>query len=382
MSMRRETKLGAALALVIGLIATGYYFARDRESEPVSLTGKTVDTGKADADSMKHSRSGNLGNNHVRPRSSRSMTPSSTNPDHLRPAMPKAKDTRVADSTPRHDAGLRPWRVDRSSDRGDPSSLTELKRGSDRITGQDSTPTQMENSPVGNDVGQGATLPRDEAAATVQPGLKPASASNPGPKPGTATDDSELNSSSTTPGRTSESVRPRSGMPKALVTTQPKPASASEVAIERHIVQEGDSFAVLARIYYGSEKHTQYLINANSHIGDARSLRPGMAVNIPEAPSEDTVIRGDAFPRTRPDSAPGKKEANTGASGLRTYTVKKGDSFYAIARDVLGDPGLTWDLLELNSTVVDGEPKNLKPGMILRLPEPKPKKTAESKSVD
>lgn len=171
-------------------------------------------------------------------------------------------------------------------------------------------------------------------------------------------------------------------MPKALVTTQPKPASASEVAIERHIVQEGDSFAVLARIYYGSEKHTQYLINANSHIGDARSLRPGMAVNIPEAPSEDTVIRGDAFPRTRPDSAPGKKEANTGASGLRTYTVKKGDSFYAIARDVLGDPGLTWDLLELNSTVVDGEPKNLKPGMILRLPEPKPKKTAESKSVD
>jgi nucleoid-associated protein YgaU len=88
----------------------------------------------------------------------------------------------------------------------------------------------------------------------------------------------------------------------------------------------------------------------------------GTVLKIPPLSSTD---RAAAAPRT--DTA-----TLTAAETDRTYRVQSGDSFYAIARDVLGDADRWKELLELNSSLVDGDPVKLRPGQVLRLPADSP----------
>ena len=55
--------------------------------------------------------------------------------------------------------------------------------------------------------------------------------------------------------------------------------------------------------------------------------------------------------------------------GGKTYQVRTGDSFYRIARTVLGDSKRWKELYELNRKVVRDDPKTLRPGQVLTLPE-------------
>ncbi len=56
------------------------------------------------------------------------------------------------------------------------------------------------------------------------------------------------------------------------------------------------------------------------------------------------------------------------AANSRTYQVKTGDSFYGIARDVLGDANRWNELLALNREKVDSNPNRLRVGQVLVLP--------------
>jgi nucleoid-associated protein YgaU len=120
-------------------------------------------------------------------------------------------------------------------------------------------------------------------------------------------------------------------------------------------VQPGDTLSSLALRYYGSAVFTRHLIENNLHIADPDRLTIGMVVKIPPAPAG--VARRAPTP---------SKTAE--ARGPRTYTTKAGDSFYAIARDVLGDARRWKELLELNAHVVGGDPTRLQVGQVLVLP--------------
>ena len=52
-----------------------------------------------------------------------------------------------------------------------------------------------------------------------------------------------------------------------------------------------------------------------------------------------------------------------------TVIIKQGDSFYVIARDQLGDANRWPELLQLNTELVKGDPKKLRPGQGLQVPE-------------
>ena len=130
-------------------------------------------------------------------------------------------------------------------------------------------------------------------------------------------------------------------------------------AVETHRVQAGDSFASLAREYYGSERYTSLLIAANPQIGDPRRLRVGGVVTIPSR-----------FVATGPSASTatdGKADRSRATRSLR-YTVKPGDSFFAIARDMLGDSARWEELYTLNRATVGGDPHKLKVGQVLTLP--------------
>lgn len=134
-----------------------------------------------------------------------------------------------------------------------------------------------------------------------------------------------------------------------------------EAAVETHRVQPGDTFSSLAERYYGSAKLTGFLIASNPHISDPNRLRVGTVVKIPPRPSDETLQRATSTAKPSATSAEGER---------RTYSVQSGDSFYAIARDVLGDPARWKELFDLNKELVHGDPTRLQVGQVVVLPNP------------
>ena len=129
---------------------------------------------------------------------------------------------------------------------------------------------------------------------------------------------------------------------------RPSVVTGPESAVRSHTVARGDTFSILAEIYYGSQRHTGFLMEANPQVTDPNRLLVGTVIKVP----------------------PLGERTQTAAAATRegTYRVRQGDTFYGIARDVLGDPGRWKELLDLNSALVNGDPKNLRVGQVLELP--------------
>lgn len=114
----------------------------------------------------------------------------------------------------------------------------------------------------------------------------------------------------------------------------------------------------------------EHLLKANPQIKDPARLSIGTMVTIPPEPQAGVgaaPVTGSQTSRLTPDAA---KVASTEKStaNSRTYQVKSGDSFYGIARDVLGDANRWNELLALNREKVDGNPNRLRVGQVLVLP--------------
>jgi nucleoid-associated protein YgaU len=115
-------------------------------------------------------------------------------------------------------------------------------------------------------------------------------------------------------------------------------------------------------MYYGHARHAQFLIDSNPKVGDPKRLAVGTLILLPPLPS-DAEAGSTSTPVVRA-AAPATK-----AGSPRTYTVKSGDTFYGIARDVLGDASRWKQLLELNTELVRGDPTRLQVGQVVVLPE-------------
>lgn len=115
-----------------------------------------------------------------------------------------------------------------------------------------------------------------------------------------------------------------------------------------HVVERGDVLGTISQQYYGTVAHWGLIRDANNV--DPMGLRPGMRLRIPavQAPAraDDRARRGDS----------------------RSHVVKRGESYWVIARDVLGDAARHRELAALN----DIGPYDLKPGDVITLPPPGP----------
>jgi len=159
-----------------------------------------------------------------------------------------------------------------------------------------------------------------------------------------------VNEPAETPAATGE----RPALAPVLVQPVAEATPGEEAAIEQYTVQPGDTLAVLAEIFYGSQRFLSLLVEANPQLENPDRLRAGSVIQIPPAP---TATKAEASK----DEAP--------PLGKGGYVVQSGDSFYRIAADKLGS-GARWkEVFELNKDVVDGDPKALQPGMVLKLPK-------------
>ena len=322
--MRKDVKIGVLLSLVL-VVAAGWYFLRRSSQDEV--TPLTVELASSNAQQGQAEPAAPAEPQVIRrqssPRPSRQTQQQPTHAARRRqaPATRRDVDTPQEENSP--DLGdlfaFGP-QVESDDDTASPASVEDLLR-----TGQDTTGTteQPEPQPAAAEV---ATTESDETPPAVEeeePAAPPVTARRPNPRTASHT--------------------PR----------QPQPSTPQRT----HTVERGDTLAILAEVYYGSQRYTGLILGANPQVTDPNRLLVGTVLHIPplDAPSPSP-------------SQPSSGSATPSASPTNTYTVKDGDTFYGIARDMLGAAARWTELFELNKDLVDGDPTKLRPGQVIKLP--------------
>lgn len=369
--MRTEVKLGVVVAMVVVFVAGGYYMYRDHEQQPIPM-GEKVATNR---DSSSHSpaakpesEAGQRRANRSTSNSERRTSPGATN----RPSNAAGKDR-----------SLRPGQVWRRNhpQQEQTAERTTSADGADRSTGPSRTPnrrprgathlTRPRTAP-GGDSGNNEQSARRSTPSPQRPTMTSAGDPDHARREADRATRKVTNGSGRGPDRATKRVEPKlppvrladantsksDAKPHAIsLTAIPNP----DAAVEKHRVQPGDTLSGLAREYYGSERFTQFLIDANKQLADPHRLKIGDVVYIPAAPK--SVVSSPTTAQKSPVSIPAPR------AGSRSYTVQPGDTLIEIARDRLGDSSRWEEIMKLNHGVIGSDPRGLRPGQVLELPK-------------
>ncbi|MFW5698253.1 MAG: LysM peptidoglycan-binding domain-containing protein [Planctomycetota bacterium] len=124
-------------------------------------------------------------------------------------------------------------------------------------------------------------------------------------------------------------------------------ARAAATSEQRHVVARGDTLGEISQKYYGTSTKWRAIRDANDV--DPIALVEGTRLKIPAL----SGVVADAMQGQRID-------------GGRRYVVKRGESYWTIARDVLGNAQHFRELVDLN----DIDAYALMPGDVISLPAP------------
>lgn len=162
-----------------------------------------------------------------------------------------------------------------------------------------------------------------DSSPSLGPSLTPSPSTSPSLPPGNPFPGSSL------PGGSTASTS--FGLTPSPAPLEPLPLPTSET--KTHTVKKGEVLGDISRRHYGSSKHWRKIAAANNIQGDG--LKEGMTLTIPPL-----------------EVAPVTTEAATSA-GAGTYVVKKGDSYYKIAKKELGDASRFKELEKLNGIAAE-----------------------------
>jgi nucleoid-associated protein YgaU len=132
-----------------------------------------------------------------------------------------------------------------------------------------------------------------------------------------------------------------------------------------HVIQKGETFASISRTVYGDGKYYLQILRANPGL-EPSALKPGTRINLPELASA-----GESRTSNRSSHSAGQAGANGVASidHKTQYKVESGDSLYKIAEKLYGDANKVDAIYDANKQAIGPDPRKLKLGMILKLPE-------------
>lgn len=125
--------------------------------------------------------------------------------------------------------------------------------------------------------------------------------------------------------------------------------------------QAGDSFRALAQRFYGSPLHVKRLRDANEGRDEAK-LAAGEAILVAVKPA------AEADRIARPSARDAKEKGAAVVVG-GTYTVGSGDVLGTISQKVYGTASKWRKIYDANRDVIGGDPNQLKPGTVLRIPQ-------------
>lgn len=154
--------------------------------------------------------------------------------------------------------------------------------------------------------------------------------------------------------------------PAPTVTQPPSQAAPSPGVIApeftEYTVQPGDTFASIARRFYGSSGKAELIARANPLVDPTR-IKNGRVLKIPKDPSN---IQGKPAPGPT-GAAPGTPSSAPPAPGARRHTVERGDTLTSISRKYYGTIRKADDILKANRNVLT-KAEDLRPGQTLVIP--------------
>jgi nucleoid-associated protein YgaU len=156
---------------------------------------------------------------------------------------------------------------------------------------------------------------------------------------------------------------------------EPKPEPKPKY-LATHIIVKGDSYTKLAEKYYGSGKKWRRIYEANKIPPQALTIGRAIKIPHPPAPPKAPAPTAADIARKLAAKSPGgtldePKAPERTKAGAKLYTVKKGDSFYSIARSVYRDPTKWQRLYRYNSARLPrpNDPSSLRVGTVIALPD-------------
>jgi len=369
--MRADVKLGMVSSAVIVLLAGGYYIWQSPGHEPI----KVAESGSVAAPSTRTAATNPASKRQAvppraTPRSAGRAAKGTVRPANRRAAKTIRNTAGPGSRTPRALPSPAPNFSARRAKRRQEPAVSAPPLVSRNTTNRpaahrsDYVPASRAGARRGSGT-TGVTANRTTGSARntslanrIQPGVRN--------KPAVRTQDPQRSKDAAVRNTTRARTAPPKGtrMARTLAATPSTSRNEGTAAVETHVIQPGDSLAAIARRYYGSERYTDFLIKSNPQLSDPRRLKIGATVRIPARPDDRDRARTSSPGTTRQ----GKRSAASTAGTGRTYRVRPGDSFYAIARDRLGDASRWRELFELNKALVNGDPTSLRAGQTIALP--------------
>lgn len=88
--------------------------------------------------------------------------------------------------------------------------------------------------------------------------------------------------------------------------------------------------------------------------------------NVPASEKENLSIRRASISSAIDSDDPAPSDIS---DAKKSYVVQEGDTLYGISKKLYGDPQRWTEILSLNKSVLRGDPRRLRPGMSLTLPD-------------
>lgn len=210
-------------------------------------------------------------------------------------------------------------------------------------------------SPTPSDAPVAANRPiTPTAAPTTQP--------TPAPNPSLAI-------STTPPARIAPTPTAVVPTPAPTAAVTPTNTISSPEATKMHALKSGETISGLSKQYYGSEKYTKLIMDANPTLKDPRKIKPGTQIVIPPAPAKAGIATAKTnAPTPHKDTAVAPVAPSTPPAGTKSYIVKEGDNWQKIAQEYMGKASDWPQLFEMNKKSPHERPQILKPGTTILVP--------------
>jgi nucleoid-associated protein YgaU len=190
--------------------------------------------------------------------------------------------------------------------------------------------------------------------------------------------------------------QPRAAVSAAVIPVETATPKSDAIEPVTHVVQKGENFWTISRLYYGSGRFYKALWAANQdQVSAPDRLFVGTTIKVPPperldrsridpvgtvqasrpAPPKTAAIKGTQeaadvimmLPRGRPTAQPDPVAVPKVEKTYPSHVVKPHETLRSIARDLLNDPHRASEIRELNLDRLDGDV--LEVGRRLRLPE-------------